>query len=111
MILTPTTINNSEAYVDALAAVLQKAKSSNFIIEILGKEEQRQIQKALGLKGDVLDVQSLIQAWVQQTGQPAIELEKLLRLQSQKRRLSDAALLDWLKRWQDIYKHFPNHHQ
>lgn len=111
LILTPTTVNNSEAYVDALAAVLQKAKSSDFIVEIVGKEEQRQIQKALGLNGNVLDVQSLIQAWVQQTGQPAIELEKLLRLQSQKRHLSEAALLDWLKKWQDIYNQFPNNRQ
>jgi hypothetical protein len=107
LILTPTTVNNSKAYVGALAAVLQKAESSEFIIEIVGKEEQLQIQKALGLKGDIPDMQSLIQSWVQQTGQPAIELEKLLRLPSQKHRLSDSALLDWMKSWQDIHKHFP----
>lgn len=109
--LTSSPVNNTEAYVGALAAVLQKAENHQFILEVIGREEKLQIQKALGLKEDILSVQSLIQAWEQQTGQQAIELEKLLLLPSGKHHLSDSMLLDWIKSLQNMHDHFLNNHQ
>jgi hypothetical protein len=100
-------VNNSEAYIQALAGVLQKAESSEFVVEVLGKEEQLQLQKALFLGQEQLDHQSLVNAWVQQTGRPAAELEQVLLLQSRKRRMSETDLLRWLGKWEEIRRHLP----
>ncbi|MBD2043042.1 DUF4350 domain-containing protein [Microcoleus sp. FACHB-672] len=95
-------VDNSEAYIKATAGILEKANSSEFVLDIVGKEEQIQLQKALGLGAALLEPDSLINAWVQQTGQPPIELEKLLHLHSQKRRIREKELLSWLSKWQTI---------
>ena len=97
-------VNNSEAYIQALAGVLQKANSSEFIVEVVGKEEQLQLQKSLFLGQEKLDHQTLINAWVQQTGHPAAELEQLLQMQTQKHRVSEPNLLNWLRKWQLIHQ-------
>ncbi len=96
------TIDNSEAYIQALAGVLQKAESREFIIEVIGKEEQRQLQQALGLGSVLLEPQTLVAAWIQQTGHPATELEQVLQLQSKKGRIGERDLLTWLEQWQKI---------
>ncbi|WP_017316397.1 DUF4350 domain-containing protein [Mastigocladopsis repens] len=98
--LNTPVVDNSEAYIKALAGVLQKAKSSDFVVEMVGKEEQRQLQKALGLGQELLDHQTLVNALVQQTNVPATQLQKLLNIQSQQRRLSEPELLSWLGKWQ-----------
>ncbi len=95
-------VDNSEAYIKATAGILEKANSSEFVLDIVGKEEQIQLQKALGLGPTLLEPDSLITAWVQQTGQPPVELEKLLHLHSQKRRMSEKELLSWLSKWQTL---------
>lgn len=95
-------VNNSQAYIEALAGVLQKAQSSNFVIEMVGKEEQLQLQKALGLGLELLDTQTLINAWMQQKGDGAAELKAVLQLQSQKRRISEKDLINWLHKWQTL---------
>ncbi|GAC1466676.1 MAG: DUF4350 domain-containing protein [Chamaesiphon sp.] len=100
--LTAPAIENSEAYIQALAGVLQKAEGSEFVLEMVGKEEQLQLQKALGLGSVLLDRQTLVSAWVQQTGRPSAELEQVLQLQSKKRRISEKALLTWLGKWQTV---------
>lgn len=100
-------VNNSEAYIQALAAVLQKAESSEFVLEVVGKEEQVQLQKALFLGQEQLDPQSLVNAWMQQTGRPAAELEQVLQMQSQKARIRETELLKWLGKWQQIRRHLP----
>ncbi|MCP2729541.1 DUF4350 domain-containing protein [Limnofasciculus baicalensis] len=102
--LTTPVVNNSEAYILALAGVLQKAGSSEFILDIVGKEQQLQLQKSLGLGDILLDRESLINAWVQQTGHPATELEQLLREQPEKLRMRDKDLLNWLEKWQKIHQ-------
>jgi hypothetical protein len=107
--LSTPVVDNSEAYIQALASVLQKANSSEFVLEVVGKEEQLQLQKALFL-GDVpLDYQSLVNAWVQQTGRPATELEQLLQAQSRKRRMSEIELLTWLDNWEKIRRYLPSY--
>jgi len=98
--LSSSAIDNSTAYIQALAGILQKAKSSEFLIATIAKEEQRQLQKALGLEESLLSKQSLIDIWVEQTGKPATELESLLKVSSQK--MSDIDLLIWMKKWQKI---------
>jgi hypothetical protein len=107
--LSAPVVDNSEAYIQALAGVLQKANSSEFVLEVVGKEEQLQLQKALVL-GDVpLDQQSLVNAWVQQTGRPAAELEQLLQAQSRKHRMSELELLTWLDNWEKIRRYLPSY--
>ena len=101
--LTPSTptVNNSEAYIQALAGVLQKADSTEFVVSVVGEAEQRQLQKALGLGNTLSDRQALIDAWVEQTGRSARELEWLLAAPSC-RRLSKTQLLTWIDRWNQI---------
>lgn len=103
--LSAPVVDNSEAYIQALAGVLQKANSSEFIVEVVGKDEQLQLQKALFLGQEQLDHQSLVKAWVQQTGHPAKELEQLLQMPSQKQRMSETDLLRWLEKWEQIRRH------
>jgi hypothetical protein len=98
-------VNNSEAYIQALAGVLQKAESSEFILEVVGKDEQLQLQKALFLGQEQLDRQSLINAWVQQTGRPAAQLEQVLQIQSRNPRMKETDLLRWLRKWEEIRRH------
>jgi len=95
-------VDNSEAYIKALAGVLQKAESREFVIEVIGKQEQLQLQQALGLGSVLLSPETLVAAWVQQTGRPATELEQVLQRQSKKRRIGERDLLTWLEQWQKI---------
>lgn len=105
--VSPPVVNNSEAYIQALAGVLQKANSSQFILDVVGKEEQLQLQKSLGLGQVPLEHQSLVEAWVQQTGRPAAELQQALEMQSRKQRMSETNLLIWLGKWEQIRRHLP----
>ena len=100
--LTSPVVDNSEAYIQALAGVLRKAESNEFVLETIGKEEQMQLQKALGLGQTPLNAQTLVNAWVEQTGRKASELEQVLQLRSQKGRISEQELLNWLEKWQTI---------
>jgi hypothetical protein len=100
--LSTPAVDNSEAYIQALAGVLQKANSSEFILDVVGKEEQLQLQKALFLGRQQLNHQALIDAWVRQTGRPATELEQLLQMQSRNHRMSETDLLTWLGKWEQI---------
>ena len=95
-------IDNNIAYIQALAGVLEKAESSEFILNVVGKEEQLQLQKALGLGKIPLEHQTLVDNWVQQTKHSSTQLQQLLRHSSQPSRLSDKQLLDWLDKWQKI---------
>lgn len=99
-------VDNSQAYIQALASVLQKAESSEFILEVVGKEEQLQLQKALFLGETLLEPQIVVDAWVQQTGLPAVEVSQLLQTQSQNRRMSETQLLKWLAKWKQVRSHF-----
>jgi len=100
--LTVPVLDNSEAYIQALAGVLQKADSSDFVMEMVGKEEQLQLQKALGLGQILLEPQALINVWVEKTGGNSAELATVLKLQSQKRPMSERDLLSWLGKWRTL---------
>ncbi len=98
-------INDSEAYTQALAGVLYKAGRSEFVVDVVGREEQLQIQRSLGIGGVLLDREALINAWVQQTGRPAAELAQLF---PDKQRLSEPELLKWLAQVRAVKQHLPN---
>ncbi|NJS10121.1 MAG: DUF4350 domain-containing protein [Microcoleus sp. CSU_2_2] len=107
--LSAPQVDNSEAYIQALAGVLEKANSTDFAVEIIGKAEQLQLQKSLLLGQASLETETLINAWAEQTGRKAAELEELLRSPSQKRRrLSDPDLLARLRKWEQIRQHLPS---
>ena len=97
-------VDNSQAYIQALAGVLQKAGSTDFVVKVIGKEEQLQLQKALGLGQVLLDPQSLLEAWTKQmgSGSSSTQLKQLLITKSGKRRLNESDLLDWMEKWRDI---------
>lgn len=98
--------DNSAAYIQALAGVLQKANCGDFVVDTVGKAEQLHIQRSLGLGRDLLDPQTVIAAWQQQTGRPAQELQELLNWKGD-RRPSEQELLTWLKQIQAIRPHLP----
>ncbi len=94
-------IDNNQAYIQALAGVLEKAECSEFILNIVGKEEQLQLQQSLGLGKIPLEHQTLVDNWVQQTKLSPTQLQQLLSHPSP-HRLSDKQLLVWLDKWQKI---------
>ncbi len=95
-------IDNSQAYIQALAGVLQKAESTDFVVEMVRKEEQLQLQKALGLGKILLEPQVLINVWVEKTGLSAAELEAVLKLHTRKKTISEQDLLSWLGKWRTL---------
>jgi Domain of unknown function (DUF4350) len=108
LIETPK-VNNSEAYIQALAAVLQKADSTDFVLEMVGKEEIQQMQEALGLgKTGNINVQIsdevLLPAWQDKIGTSTSDLKSVLQMRMQKRRISEKDLIAWLSKWQSLRK-------
>jgi len=100
--------DNSTAYIQALAGVLQKANSSHFVVETIAKAEQIQLQRALGLGTALLDPQVVSAAWHQQTGQPAAQLQAILDVPQGDRHPSDSELLAWLKNIQTARQRLEN---
>lgn len=82
--------NDSEAYIRALAAVLHRANSQDFLVDTLRRSERQALQKQLGLGQSATDA-SLKTAWQQLTGQPASDLDRLQGPAPGKK-----ALQDWL---------------
>lgn len=100
-------IDNSEAYIQATAGILNKAHCTEFVLETIGKAEQLEIQKALGLGATPVSLEALAEAWQQQTGRPQEELQSMLRTAARQRRISDPELLKWVKDIQTIRRHLP----
>ncbi|MEP0871056.1 DUF4350 domain-containing protein [Trichocoleus desertorum AS-A10] len=107
--VTTPAVDNSKAYIEALAGALYKAESSEFVIDTIRKEEQLQVQRALGLGNQLLDPETLLTAWTQQTGRPATELADMLQLRSRGQRVSDRDLLAWLEKIQTVRHHLPRY--
>ncbi|TAF05943.1 MAG: DUF4350 domain-containing protein [Nostocales cyanobacterium] len=97
-------IDNSQAYIQALAGVLQKAESSDFVLEMVGKAERLQLQKALGLGQIPVENEVLLKVWQDQTGSSTAELEAVLKMPGKKHHLSEQDLLSWLGKWQSLRK-------
>jgi hypothetical protein len=100
--LPAPSVDNSEAYIQALAAVLRKAESSQFVVNTVCKAEQLDVQKALGLGAEPLPLTTLFDAWTAQTKQSPTMLEAALNPIKRPRRASEAELLRWLDALQTV---------
>ena len=98
--LPPPVIDNSRAYIQALAGVLHKANSHDFVVQTLGQAERMRLQKALGLGHTPLPVEQLQAAWNQRSDRPAADLAALL---NPPRAKDDRQLRNWLKRLQSLH--------
>ncbi len=105
--LLPPKLDNSEAYIQALASVLQKANCSGFAWETVGKAERAYVQRSLGLGTDPVESRVIVDAWVQQTGRLATELEDVLSHPPQKRP-NRQELLTWLEKVQTLHRQLGN---
>lgn len=94
--------NNSQAYIEALSSVLQKAKTTEFVWKAIAKAEQTKLQQKLGIRNE--DRETLIATWAQQTGRPKAELEQLLN--PPKEKISEQELLSYLLDWQKVLTKF-----
>lgn len=93
-------VDNSQAYIQALAGVLHKADSHDFVVQTLSQAEHLQLQKALGLGSTLLPVEQLQLTWNEQPDRPNIDLAALLRPSIPK---TESQLRDWLKRVQSLH--------
>jgi hypothetical protein len=103
--IKPAMVDNSDAYIQALATVLQKADCSEFVVATVGKAEQLRLQRSLGLSNELLEPQVVATAWSQQTGRPSSDLEPLLSISTQPRRLSSQELWGWIEKIQAIRRY------
>jgi Domain of unknown function (DUF4350) len=103
LISKPPEVDNSEAYIQALAGVLRQANSSEFVLQQIGKATQLSWQQKLGLgKERLVESPTLITAWENQTKLPASDLRFVLQLISGATRVSPAQLTIWLTKIREI---------
>ena len=106
--LNPPIINNSRAYIQALAGILQKANSTDFVTSTLSHAELKKLQRTLGLGTATLDPETILQTWTLQTGRSATEFREafLFSLGNKDRhpKPSEAELTQWLAKIQTITK-------
>ena len=95
--LPAETVNNSEAYIKALAGVLHKANNRDFLIETLTEAERKALARSLGLGETAVSPEALQVAWQQQTGRSVQELDVL---QAQPK--GEAAIQTWLRQLQSL---------
>lgn len=100
--LSAPVVENTQAYISALAGVLQKADSTDFVVDLVGKAKQLELQKTLGLGNILLDRNTLINAWVEQTGNSPQELAEILKPSLSPKRLTENQLKQWLEKWNTI---------
>jgi hypothetical protein len=96
----PPPVDNSTAYIQALAGALRQANSRSFVMETVNQAELRQLQRQMGLGDTPMTFPELIEAWKAQ-GQTTTDLNALLRMQSRKD-LNDGDLLLWLQSLQRL---------
>lgn len=102
LVLETKTTDNSEAYIQALASVLQKADATDFVVEMIAKDSQLQLQKSLGLGQILLDKDELASAWVEITEKNQNQLDEVLKQKSSKNSISEKELMDWLAKWNKL---------
>ncbi|MEM6837237.1 MAG: DUF4350 domain-containing protein [Cyanobacteria bacterium P01_C01_bin.120] len=95
-------IDNSQAYIEALAAVLHKAESTSFLVDMITKAERSRLQNALGFHSTNIEDSALESAWTQQTGQSPQVIEPLVRSPQTSKKGADAALKVWLEKLRHI---------
>jgi hypothetical protein len=95
-------VDNSRAYIEALAAVLHKAASHTFLVEMIAKAERAALQKALGFSDPGVEAAAVKAAWIDQTGQPAERLDPLLQPPQTFTQAPERSLRDWLAQLREI---------
>lgn len=95
-------INNSLAYIQAIAGILQKANSTDFVTETLSKAEITKLQRNLGLTAAPQAPTTLIKLWTQKTGRSPGELEQIFNALDRRQKLSEAELSKWLTQLHNI---------
>lgn len=102
IVIPKVKIDNSQAYIQALAGVLEKAECSNFVVQTITKDEKIQLQKFLGLGKANISDETLLNAWGETTGKNSQQLEKLLKLSQSNSRFNYSQLVQWLRQWQQF---------
>ncbi|MBD2328113.1 DUF4350 domain-containing protein [Alkalinema sp. FACHB-956] len=95
-------VNNSQVYIQAMAGVLQKAGSYEFVEQVIGNAEKAHLQRQLGLSGEMANEQELMTMWQNQTGRSPTDLQPLLHPRASLKRESD--VLFWLQKWSQVRK-------
>ena len=95
-------VDNSQAYIDALAGVLRKANSYAFVASAIARAERRRVQQALGLGQGAVDDKTLMAAWQQQTGKDGKGLQSLLTPPQVQGQAADKTFSQWLTHLQTI---------
>jgi Domain of unknown function (DUF4350) len=97
----PPQVDNSVAYIQALGGILRQAQSSEFVLQNIGKAEQLKLQQLLGLGNkQLVDRQTLVEAWLAQTKLPATDLPVILQLAPSNQPFTEAELKQWLSKLQ-----------
>lgn len=91
-------VNNSEAYMQALAGVLHKANNRDFLVETLTRSERKRLQRSLGLGEAPVSSETLQTSWQQNTGRSIASLKALEGAPPGK-----AGLKTWLKQLQSLH--------
>ena len=98
----PPPINNSLAYIRAMAGILQKANSTDFVTETLSKAEITKLQRNLGLGTAPHPPATIIKLWTEKTGRSPGELEQIFHGLHRQQKLSETELTKWLALFQNI---------
>ena len=98
----PPAVNNSEAYIQALAGVLHRADSADFVVDTLRQAERVHLQRALGWGKAPLSDEQLATLWQTATEQPVESLQPLLASQLPRRERDLANWLSQLKQLRHI---------
>lgn len=101
--LKPPQVDNSQAYIEALAAVLHKAKSTPFLVDMITKAERSALQRSLGFNDPTVEDQALQTAWTTQTSQSKQALTPLLKPPRRITKQADAVLKQWLAKLRQIH--------
>ena len=102
--VTSPPVDNSRAYIDALAGVLRKANSHGFVVQTISQAERMALQKALGLGGQPVSDEQLTAAWQQQTDAPAADLAPIVAARAPRQ---EDQLKAWLQQLQSVHQFIP----
>lgn len=100
--IAPPPVDNSQAYIDALAAVLHKAESTSFLVDMIAKAERSRLQQALGFNEATVEEATLRAAWTEQTGQSSQMLSPLLQPPQKGTQSADSTIHAWLEKLRQI---------
>ena len=103
-IIKKPVLDNTIEYIQALSGVLTKANCIDFVVTTIAEDEQLKLRKNLGLGQTIVDEETLIAAWTEQTGNSSTKLRQLLQKSKGDRPLSDKQLANWVQEWQQIFK-------